>query len=128
MLRIWKSILIYSDWGSQENLGVSALKFCIRSDQGDLVYVESYIIGELLATEAEIRTVKEVPNYCVQKVCLPLTIETDSLITKKILDGVWEVPWIFSKNVCNIKFSMNTGNVEVVHTFKEGNKVDNFFD
>ena len=128
MLRIWKSILIYSDWGSQENLGVSALKFCIRSDQGDLVYVESYIIGELSATEAEIRAVKEVSNYCVQKGCLPLTVETDSLIAKKILDGVWEVPWIVSKNVSNIKFSMHTGNVEVVHTFREGNKVANFFD
>ncbi|WMV24000.1 hypothetical protein MTR67_017385 [Solanum verrucosum] len=43
--------------------------------------------------DAEIRAVKEGLDYCVQKCCLPLTIETDSLITK-ILDWVREVPWI----------------------------------
>ena len=104
------------------------MKFCIRNDEGNLVYVKSYIIGEFSAIEAEIGAVNEVSNYRIQKGCLPLTIETDSLITKKVLDGVWEVPWIVSKNVSNIHFSMHTGNVEVIRTFKEGNKVANFFD
>ena len=42
------------------------------------------------------------------------------LITKKIFDVVWEVPWIFSMDVRNITFSMHNRNVKVFHTFKEG--------
>jgi len=65
-------------------------------------------------------------HYCVQKGYLPVTMETDSFITKKILDGVWEVPWIVAMDVRNIKFAMRNRNVEVVHTFREGNKQANF--
>ncbi|KAG5609525.1 hypothetical protein H5410_020806 [Solanum commersonii] len=42
------------------------------------------------------------------------------------MDGVWEVPWILSMDVRNIKFSMQNRNVEEVHTFREGNKLADF--
>ena len=88
-----------------------------------MVYAELQKIGEVSAITAEIRAVKQCLDDCVQKGCLALTIEIDSLIKKEILDWVWEVPSIVSINVRNIKFSMHNTDVEVVHTFKEGNKL-----
>jgi len=48
------------------------------------------------------------------------------LITKKIIDGVWDVPWIFTMDVKSTKVSMHSRNVEVIHTFREGNKLADF--
>ena len=112
-----------SDGCRKENLGLSALAFCIRNNEGDLVYAEPQKIGEVSAIAAEIRSVKQGLDDCIQKGCLALTIETYSLITKDILDWVCEVPLIVSIDVRNIKFSMHNMDVEVVHTFKEGNKL-----
>ena len=99
------------------------MAFCIRNTEGDFVYAELQKIGEFSVIASEIRAVKQGLDHCVQKGCLALTIETDSLITKEILDWVWEVPWIVSIDVSNIKFSMHIRDVEVVHKFKEGNKL-----
>ena len=88
-----------------------------------MVYAKVKKIGEVSAIASEIRAVEQGLDDCVQKGCLTLTIETDWLITKDILDWVWEVPFIVSIDVRNIMFSMHNRDVEVVHTFKEGNKV-----
>ena len=87
---------MYYDGCRNENLCLSSLVFCIRNNEGDLVYAEIQKIGEVSAIAAEIRAVKQGLEDCVQKGCLALTIETDSLITKEILDWGWEVPWIVS--------------------------------
>ena len=87
---------------SKENLGLSALEICIRNNESDLVYAELKKIGEFSAIEEEIRAVKQCLDDCVQKGCLALTIEIDSLITKEILDWVLEIPWIVSIDVRNI--------------------------
>lgn len=65
-------------------------------------------------------------EYCVPKGYLPLTIETDSFITKRIVDGVWDVPWIVTMDVKSIKVSLHRRNVEVIHTFTEVNKLADF--
>ena len=90
-----------TDKCSKENLGLSALAFCIRNTEGDMVYAEVQKIVEVSAIAAERKAVKQGMDDCVQMGCLALTIETDSLITKEILDLVWEV----------------------IYTFKEGNKL-----
>ena len=66
-----------TDKCSKENLGLSAFAFCIRNNEGDLVYAELQKIGEVSAITAEIRAVKQGLDDCVQKGCLTLTIETD---------------------------------------------------
>ena len=102
-----------TDGCSKENLGLSALAFFIRNNEGDLVYAKLQKTGEVLAIAAEIRPVKQGPDDCVQKGCLALTIDTNSLITKEILDWVWEVPLIVSIDVRHIKFSMHNRDVEI---------------
>ena len=66
-----------TDGCSKENLGLSALAFCIRNNEGDLVYAKVKKIGEVSAIASEIRAVEQGLDDCVQKGCLTLTIETD---------------------------------------------------
>lgn len=53
-------------------------------------------------------------------------MEIDSLIIKKTLDGNWEVPWIISADIREIKEVMVNKQVTVVHTFREGNSLTDF--
>ena len=78
-----------------------------------MVYAKVQKIGEVSAIATEIRPVKQGLDDCIQKGCLALTVDTDSLITKEILDWVWEVPLIVSIYVRNIKFSMHNRDVEI---------------
>ena len=77
------------------------MAFCIRNTEGYMVYAELQKIVKVSAIAAERKDIKQGLDDCVQMDCLALTIETDSLIRKEILDWVWEV----------------------IHTFKEGNKL-----
>jgi len=54
-------------------------------------------------------------------------LETDLLVLVKILNGIWEVPWCIKLLINKINFLRNDREVEVLHTFKEGNKVVDYF-
>jgi len=58
-------------------------------------------------------------KYCIENDLLPIIMEIDSFIIKKVLDGVWEVPWSISVDIQCIKLLMEKGEVEVVHTYRE---------
>lgn len=53
-------------------------------------------------------------------------MESDSLTIKKILDGTWEVPWVISTDIREIREEIIDKEVMVVHSFREGNKLANF--
>ncbi|KAK4714142.1 hypothetical protein R3W88_020049 [Solanum pinnatisectum] len=72
-----------TDGCSKGKPSLSAVAFCIRNDEGAMLYAEAKKIGEASAIEAEMKAVKLGLEYCVQKGYLPLTNEIDSLITKK---------------------------------------------
>ncbi|KAG5610445.1 hypothetical protein H5410_021726 [Solanum commersonii] len=59
---------------------VGGIAFCIGDMQGDMKY-------------AEVRAIKEGLQYCSQGNCIPLIIETHSLVALNVIHGVWEVPW-----------------------------------
>ncbi|XP_015160507.1 uncharacterized protein [Solanum tuberosum] len=106
---------------------IGVIAFCIRNEVGDLAYAESKEVTKDSILEAEIIEIKEGIYYCIQKTLIPLIIETDSLLAQKALNGVWEVPWKIAWEVRLIKQLIKNHGVEVVHTFREGNNLADFF-
>ncbi|WMV37114.1 hypothetical protein MTR67_030499, partial [Solanum verrucosum] len=66
--------------------------------------------------------------YVTQKL-LSITLETNSLALKNIINKVWEVPWTTSMKVKKINWLKDKvpNLVEVTHILREGNKVSDFF-
>lgn len=56
-----------------------------------------------------------------------MCLETDLLVLVKILNGIWEVPWCIKLLINKINFLRNDREVKVLHTFREGNKVADYF-
>jgi len=53
-------------------------------------------------------------------------METDSLIIKKVLDRIWEIPWGITVDTRCIMEELKDKEVVVTHIFREGNKMANF--
>jgi len=84
-------------------------------------------LKECVAIEAEIKVLESGLDYCVANGLTPIIMESDSLTTMKILNGIWEVPWLISVNVRAIQKMMNNEHVEIAHAYREGNKCVDFF-
>lgn len=95
-----------SDDSSQLNRRVSSIAFCIRNSLRELVYARANKHDGFTTLEAEVKGFKGGFVYCLNHNLLPLIMETDSLIIKKILDGIWEVPWTVSVDNREIKEEM----------------------
>ncbi|XP_060170630.1 uncharacterized protein LOC132601565 [Lycium barbarum] len=54
-------------------------------------------------------------------------METDSLTMQKVLDGIWEVPWNIALPVMSIQRWRKDKDISVVHVFREGNSVADYF-
>ncbi|XP_015162561.1 uncharacterized protein [Solanum tuberosum] len=75
------------------SLGSNA--FCIKNGQGELVYVEACKTEFCSALQAKVKGFKGGLLYCLGHKLLPLTMETDSVTIKKILDGIWRCLGLF---------------------------------
>ncbi|WMV59135.1 hypothetical protein MTR67_052520, partial [Solanum verrucosum] len=115
-----------SDGTFKHMLGVSSIAFCIRNHYGDFIFAETRKVQLRSALEAEVRALGVGLIYCINHNIFPLILETDSLVTKKVLDGVREVPWSISVEVRGIKSMLETYNVEIKHIFREGNTLADF--
>ncbi|KAH0685725.1 hypothetical protein KY290_017253 [Solanum tuberosum] len=112
-----------SDGASKGNPGPSACAFCIRNNRGEFVYAESKGLGIMSSLEAETIALRNGLEYCILHDLLPMILETDSLILKKILDGIWDVPWYNIMEVKRINSLKDGKEVEIEHTFREVNMI-----
>lgn len=94
------------------------MAFCIRG-------AESRLIEKVSVIEVEIKAIRIGIDYCLQHGLVPLIIETD--LAQKVLNGIWEVPWLITLDVSYIKSLLMNREVEVVHTYREGNTLADFF-
>ncbi|WMV08231.1 hypothetical protein MTR67_001616 [Solanum verrucosum] len=115
-----------TDGTSKGNPGPSSTTFCIPNEEGNLIFAEASVIEACYAIVAEVKAFKAGLKYCIENDLLPIIMETDSFIIKKVLDGVWEVPWSISVDIQCIKLWMENGEVEVVHTYREGNRLADY--
>lgn len=76
--------------------------------------------------ETEIKAIKLRINYCFYNHISLVTMETDSLQAKRVINGIWEVPWLVSVDVRYIKDLLTIFQAEVVHTMREENHLADF--
>ncbi|KAK4737032.1 hypothetical protein R3W88_000729 [Solanum pinnatisectum] len=115
-----------TDGTSKGNPGPGSTAFCVRDEGGNLIFAEARNVEICTVVVAEVKALRAELKYCLENGLLPLIMETDSLIVKKVLDGVWEVPWSISVDIQCIERWMVNVEVEVVHTFREGNSLADF--
>lgn len=111
-----------TDGSSQSNKCLNSKVFCVGNSQGDLVFASANKIDFCSTLETEIKGCKGGLLCCLQHNWLPLIMETDSLIIKKILYGTWDIFfWIISVEVGEIRATMVNKNMTVQHKHREAN-------
>ncbi|KAK4721499.1 hypothetical protein R3W88_011732 [Solanum pinnatisectum] len=78
---------LHPPWGNSRSMA-----FCIRNEEGKMIYAESRVMENVSVIEVEIKAIRMGIEYCIEHDLVPLIIETDSLMAQKILCGIWEVP------------------------------------
>ncbi|XP_070049716.1 uncharacterized protein [Nicotiana tomentosiformis] len=76
-----------TDGASKSNPGPSSLGFCVRDDEGDVVYAWAVDLGLTTNVVAEAKAILQGLEYCVEHDLHPLILETDSLVMKKVIEG-----------------------------------------
>ncbi|XP_060210708.1 F-box protein At3g07870-like [Lycium barbarum] len=89
-----------SDGASKENPGPSSVAFCIRNDNGDLVYATAQKIADGNNLVAEAVSIKQGVEYCMEHQLYPLLVEIDSLATKMFIRGIWKDTDLASQHFC----------------------------
>lgn len=74
-----------SDGAPRGNPGPSVGTFCIRDSAGNFIFANSFDCSILINQEANVCSFKRGLEYCFNKLLLPVFIETDSFILKKII-------------------------------------------
>ncbi|KAH0771764.1 hypothetical protein KY290_015745 [Solanum tuberosum] len=108
-----------TDGSSRPVLGTSAMAFCVRNHQGYLMYAKAKSISLCTALEAETKAFSRGILYCLEHNFMPLVMETDSLIIKKVLDGIWEIPWSIAVEIRVVKRAMENSTTMIEHTYRE---------
>ncbi|XP_060200374.1 uncharacterized protein LOC132628625 [Lycium barbarum] len=106
---------------SRGNPGQSSAAFCIRDEIGDLIHAAARRLSNTTNIYAEVTTIHDGLQYCVNNHMLPVIMETDSLAMVNIIQGDRETPWKVSMEVQNIKEWRKRGQVQFVHVKREGN-------
>nr|XP_016466901.1 PREDICTED: uncharacterized protein LOC107789578 [Nicotiana tabacum] len=118
---------VNTDGASRGNPGRSSIGFCIRNENGDIVKSVGREIEETTNTVAEAKAMVEALRFCRFQQYSHVWLQTDSMLLKKIMDGIWKPPWIISEQVEEMMQLMNGGNYTVTHIHREGNKLADHF-
>ncbi|XP_075097373.1 uncharacterized protein LOC142174882 [Nicotiana tabacum] len=105
---------VNTDGASRGNPGRSSIGFCIRNENGDIVKSVGKEIEETTNTVAEAKAV-EALRFCRFQQYSHVWLQTDSMLLKKIMDGIWKPSWIISEEVEEMMQLMNEGNYTVTH-------------
>ncbi|KAH0730062.1 hypothetical protein KY289_001250 [Solanum tuberosum] len=116
-----------TDGAAKGNPGPSSGVSCVRNEAGNLMYAEGRRFGENSNIVAKFLAFKMGLEYCINHRYLPLTMETDSLAIKNILDGGWDTTWCITIDITKIKSLLVESNTTVEYTYREGNKLADFF-
>ncbi|XP_075088070.1 uncharacterized protein LOC142170146 [Nicotiana tabacum] len=114
---------VNTDGASRGNPGRSSIGFCIRNENGDIVKSVGKEIEETTNTVAEAKAMVEALRFCRFHQYSHVWLQTDSMLLKMIMDGIWKPPWIISEQVEEMMQLMNGGNYTVTHIHREGNKL-----
>ncbi|XP_015161212.1 ribonuclease H-like [Solanum tuberosum] len=112
-----------TDGACRGNPGESAHGFCIRNDQGNLVYAEAQEIGIKTNMEAETIACLNALRYCKQMEFHHILIKTDSLSVQRVIMKEWKIPWLLAEDIEEIQQLLRITQAQVQHTFREANQI-----
>ncbi|XP_060211804.1 uncharacterized protein LOC132639369 [Lycium barbarum] len=120
-LRGW--IMCNTDGASRGNHGRGSFGFCVRNEEGNLIFARAAEIGHVTNNEAEIVAILEAIRWCNNNQFNRIIIQSDSQFVQKILKEGWKPPWSLANWVDEIK-SMGEGKqVTYTHILHEGNQL-----
>nr|XP_009624162.1 uncharacterized protein LOC104115277 [Nicotiana tomentosiformis] len=114
---------INTDGASRGNPGRSVIGFCIRNDTSDVTFAVGKEINEATNTEAEACTILEALRHCRDNRYIQFYLQTDSLLLKNLIDGIWKPPWIITTQIEEIRQLMQGCNIRLSHIYREGNRL-----
>ena len=82
-----------TDGASKRNPGMSSYGYCIRDENGDLIYAKPNSIGETTNMDTEVTTARKALHFCLENGLTKVRLETDSLTLKKMLNRSWRSSW-----------------------------------
>lgn len=106
--------------------GPSAGAYCIRNDEGQFIYAESFDLGVTSVLMSEAVALRRGLEYCIQHQYLPVLLETDSLMLQKVLNGIWEIPWSILMEAKRINGLRINVDARVEHILREGNTLADY--
>lgn len=98
-----------TDGVSRGNPWESAYNFCLRNDRGILIYAQAEPMGNATNMQPEIRAIKEAVTNCKAHEIREVIIESDSLITTKMIKAEWKIPWYMEDEIQHIQHIMQEG-------------------
>ncbi|XP_019240885.1 PREDICTED: uncharacterized protein LOC109220870 [Nicotiana attenuata] len=116
-------IKVNTDGACRGNPGRSSIGFCLRDEAGELKYAQGKEIREGTNTEAEAAAILEALRMCRAMNFSQVWLQTDSLLLKNIIEGLWKPPWCIVDQIEEILRLKGEFNFRISHTFREGNQV-----
>lgn len=115
-----------TDCARKGNSGKSAYDFCIRNNDGNLIYAQAKGIRVTTNIEAEARAIQEALYVSAKEEFQNLVIETDSMSLKKIILKIWRVPWELTEILEDIIKKVQLRHITIKHIYKEGNQMTDY--
>lgn len=112
-----------TDGASRGNPGRSSIGVCLRDEYGDVQYAAGREINEGSNNEAEAEAMVEALRICRSLNYSNIWLQTDSLLLKNIIDGIWKPPWNIVEQVEEIRRLKERFNLRISYVFREGNKL-----
>ncbi|XP_075083250.1 uncharacterized protein LOC142167001 [Nicotiana tabacum] len=100
---------------SRGNPGRSSIGFCVRNEKGDTIMAVGKEIEETTNTVAEAKAIIKALRFYRSQQYSHVWLQTDSMLLKKIMDGIWKPPWIIVEQVEEMMQLMNGDNYKVSH-------------
>nr|XP_016469786.1 PREDICTED: uncharacterized protein LOC107792109 [Nicotiana tabacum] len=112
-----------TDGASRGNPGRSSIGVCLRDEYGDVQYTVGWEINEGSNNEVEAEAMVEPLRISRSLNYSNIWLQTDSLLMKNIIDGIWKPPWNIVEQVEEIRRLKERCNLRISHIFREGNKL-----
>uniref|UniRef100_A0A1S4AMC6 RNase H type-1 domain-containing protein n=1 Tax=Nicotiana tabacum TaxID=4097 RepID=A0A1S4AMC6_TOBAC len=87
-------IKVNCDGASRGNPSRSSIGYALRDDEGNIKYACGKVIHDTTNNEAEALAILEALKYCEEKGYNRIILQTDSLLLKNTIEGLWNVPWV----------------------------------
>nr|XP_009795526.1 PREDICTED: uncharacterized protein LOC104242198 [Nicotiana sylvestris] len=114
---------INTDGASRGNPGRSSIGYCLRNEHGDMIFGCGKEIQETTNTQAEIKAILEALQYSRTVGIFNVWVQIDSMLLKRVIEGIWKPPWVIDKEAKEIRQLLTTMNGMISHIYQEVNKV-----